>query len=58
MMLVMLLNVPKVVGSIPTVVGHIFQACSVWKNTQSNITSINSIYSFALYENILLALLL
>jgi hypothetical protein len=31
---------PKVVGSIPTVVRHIFQACPVWIYTQSNITSI------------------
>ena len=28
-----------VVGSIPTVVRHIFQACPVWIYTQSNITS-------------------
>ena len=34
----------KVVGSIPTVVRHIFQACPVWiyLYTQSNITSIIS----------------
>jgi hypothetical protein len=31
---------PKVVGSISTVVRHIFQACPVWIYTQSNITSI------------------
>ena len=31
---------PKVVGSIPAVVRHIFQACPVWIYTQSNITSI------------------
>ena len=30
----------KVVGSIPTVARHIFQACPVWIYTQSNITSI------------------
>ena len=30
----------KVVGSIPTVVRHIFQACPVWIYTQNNITSI------------------
>ena len=30
----------KVVGSIPTVVRHIFQAWPVWIYTQSNITSI------------------
>ena len=34
-------GIPKVVGSIPTVVRHIFQACPVWIYTQSNITSIN-----------------
>ena len=33
-------GVPKVVGSIPTVARHIFQACRVWIHTQSNITSI------------------
>ena len=33
-------GIPKVVGSIPTVVRHIFQACPVWIYTQSNITSI------------------
>jgi hypothetical protein len=33
-------SIPKVVGSIPTVVRHIFQACPVWIYTQSNITSI------------------
>ena len=31
---------PKVVGSIPTVVRLIFQACLEWIYTQSNITSI------------------
>ena len=31
-------SIPKVVGSIPTVVRHIFQACPVWIYTQSNIT--------------------
>ena len=35
-------SIPKVVGSIPTVVRHIFQACPVWIYTQSNITSISS----------------
>ena len=30
----------EVVGSIPTVVRHVFQACPVWIYTQSNITSI------------------
>ena len=30
----------NVVGSIPTVARHIFQACPVWIYTQSNITSI------------------
>ena len=33
-------SIPKFVGSIPTVVRHIFQACPVWIYTQSNITSI------------------
>ena len=29
-------SIPKVVGSIPTVAGHIFQARPVWIYTQSN----------------------
>jgi hypothetical protein len=33
-------SIPKVVGSIPTVARHTFQACPVWIYTQSNITSI------------------
>ena len=33
-------SVPKVVGSIPTLARHIFQACPVWIYTQSNITNI------------------
>ena len=33
-------SIPKVVGSIPTVAGHIFQARQVWIYTQSNITNI------------------
>ena len=33
-------SIPKVLGSIPTVARHIFQACPVWIYTQSNITSI------------------
>ena len=33
-------SIPKVVGSIPTVARHIFQAFPVWIYTQSNITSI------------------
>ena len=32
-------SIPKVVGSIPTVARRIFQACPVWKYTQSDITS-------------------
>ena len=32
-------SIPKVVGSIPTVAGHVFQACPLWIYTQSNITS-------------------
>jgi hypothetical protein len=31
-------TIPKIVGSIPTVDRHIFQACPVWIYTQSNIT--------------------
>ena len=31
-------SILKVVGSIPTVARHIFQACPVWIYTQSNIT--------------------
>ena len=33
-------SIPKVVGSNPTVVRNIFQACPVWIYTQRNITSI------------------
>ena len=33
-------SIPKVVGSIPTVARHIFQAFPVWIYTQSNITNI------------------
>ena len=33
-------SIPKVVGSIPTVAGHIFHARPVWIYTQSNITNI------------------
>ena len=33
-------SIPKVVGSIPTVAGHIFQARPVLIYTQSNITNI------------------
>ena len=33
-------SIAKVVGSIPTVDRHIFQACPVWIYTQGNITSI------------------
>ena len=32
-------SIPKVVGSIPTVARHIFQACPVWIYTQNNITN-------------------
>ena len=39
-------SISKVVGSIPTVVRHIFQACPVWIYTQSNITSINVLQCF------------
>ena len=31
-------SIPKVVGSNPTVAGHVFQACPVWIYTQNNIT--------------------
>ena len=41
-------SIPKVVGSIPTVARHIFQACPMWIYTQSNITSI--IYIMFLYS--------
>jgi hypothetical protein len=33
-------GIPKVVGSNPTVVRHIFKLTPVWIYTQSNITSI------------------
>ena len=33
-------SIPKVVGSIPTMVRHNFQACPVWIYIQSNITNI------------------
>jgi hypothetical protein len=39
----------QVVGSIPTVVRHIFQACPVWIYTQSDITSI--IFTWVQYTN-------
>ena len=42
-------SIPKVVGSIPTVVRHIFQACPVWIYTQSNITNI--IFTWVHYTN-------
>jgi hypothetical protein len=42
-------SIPKVVGSIPTVDRHIFQACPVWIYTQSNITSI--IFTWVHYTN-------
>ena len=38
----MFASIPKVVGSIPTVARHIFQACPVWIYTQINITNIIS----------------
>ena len=38
--MLVLCSIPKVVGSIPTVAGHIFQARPVWIYTQSNITNI------------------
>ena len=41
-------SIPKVVGSIPTVAGHIFQARPVWIYTQSNITNIN-MYCYTYY---------
>ena len=40
-------SIPKVAGSIPTVVRHIFQARPVWIYTQSNITSIISFHIFS-----------
>ena len=42
-------SIPKVVGSITTVVKHIFQACPVWIYTPSNITSI--IFTSVHYTN-------
>ena len=33
-------GVPRVVGSIPTVAGHIFRACPVWMCTRCGIISI------------------
>ena len=42
-------SIPKVVGSIPTVARHIFQACPVWIYTQRNITSI--IFTWVHYTN-------
>ena len=45
-------SIPKVVGSIPTVFRHIFQACPVWIYTQSNITSINyHIFGFTIVQS-------
>ena len=38
-------SIPKVVGSIPTVARHIFQACPVWIYTQSDITQATTRYS-------------
>ena len=53
-------SIPKVVGSIPTVAGHIFQARPVWICTQSNITNIifHSGYTnkYKLYRNKILTL--
>ena len=43
-------SIPKVVSSIPTVAGHIFQARSVWIYTQSNITNIISAYLYTGYS--------
>ena len=43
-------SIPKAVGSIPTVVRHIFQACPVWIYTQSNITS-NHIHLSTLHQH-------
>ena len=37
-------SIPKVVGSIPTVARHIFQACPLWIYTQSNITQASDKY--------------
>ena len=45
-------SIPKVIGSIPTVARHIFQACPVWIYTQSNITSILCFYSMYNWTNI------
>jgi hypothetical protein len=42
-------SIPKVVGSIPIVAWHIFQACPVRIYTQSNITSI--LFTWVHYTN-------
>ena len=42
-------NTIKVVGSIPTVARHIFQACLVWIYTKSNITNIIFYYYYRQY---------
>ena len=45
-------SIPKVVGSIPPVAIHIFQACPVWIYTQSrNITSIIFTWGWVHYTN-------
>ena len=48
-------SIPKVVGSIPAVARHIFQACPVWiyMYTQSNITNIILIYVSCFYSKFL-----
>ena len=45
-------SIPKVVGSIPTVVRYIFQACPVWIYTQSNIPSIKVEYDSITHGNL------
>jgi hypothetical protein len=49
-----LASIPKVVGSIPTVARHIFQAYPVWIYTRSNITNIISsdLYIFFLFRKV------
>ena len=42
-------SISKVVGSIPTVARHIFQACLVWIHTQSQSNITNIIFTGAKY---------
>ena len=44
-------SIPKVIGSIPTVARHIFQACPVWIYTQSNISHKHLIHLSTLHQH-------